>query len=73
MEHTPITPQLLRQKGFEERMMFGHVVYVKENCALVYSYAWIPCNLNSGTPLSTNVYVNTWEEYEKLMQEGGVK
>lgn len=71
--NTPITPRLLREKGFEERMMFGQVVYVKANCALVYSYAWIPCNLDSGTPLSTLVFVNTWEELEKLMKEGGIK
>lgn len=72
MGKTPLTPQILREKGFEEQMKFGHVFYVKGKCALVYSFAWIPCNLEFGAPLSTNVYVNTLEDLEKLMTEGGL-
>lgn len=73
MEKTIITPQLLLDKGFKERIMFGQIVYYKEKIALVYSFAWLPCNYETGKPLSTNVYVNTWEEFEKLMLEGGEK
>ena len=70
MEQTPLTPKVLRNKGFKERLMFGQIVYVKGKCAVVYSFAWIPCNIESGIPLATNVFVNTWEELEKLMEEG---
>lgn len=69
MGQTPLTPKVLRDKEFEERMMYGHVFYVKGKYAVTYSFAWIPCNFESGTPLATNVYVNTWEELEKLMEE----
>ena len=71
MGKTQITPQLLLQKGFDEKMMFGQTIYVKGKYALVHSFAWVPCNLEFGTPLSTNMYVNTWEEFEKLTLEGG--
>ena len=70
MKQTPLTPKVLRDKGFKEKMMYGQIVFVKGKYAVVYSFAWIPCNFKSGTPLATNVYVNTWEELEKLMEEG---
>jgi len=67
MNKTLLTPEILREKGFEEKLMFGHICYVKGKYAVVYSFAWIPCALEFGQPLSTNVYVNTWEELEALM------
>ena len=73
MEKTIITPQLLLEKGFEEKGIPEQIFYVKGDCALTYTHAWRPCNLSFGTPLTTNVYINTWEEFEKLMEEGGVK
>lgn len=67
MEGTILTPQILREKGFKEKLMFGHICFVKGKYAVVYSFAWIPCTLKFGQPLSTNVFVNTWEELENLM------
>lgn len=69
MSETILTPQVLRDKGFEEKLMYGHVCFVKDMYAVVYSFAWIPCDLKTGQPLSTNVYVNTWEELETLMMK----
>ena len=70
MEQTPLTPKVLRDKGFEEKMMYGHIFYVKGKYAVTYFFEWIPCNFETRIPLATNVYVNTWEELEKLMEEG---
>lgn len=61
------------EKGFEEKSMFGEIVYVKGQVAILKKTKWIPCHLKSGEPLSTNLCVDTWEELEKLMQEGGIK
>ena len=72
-KHTKLTRQILLKKGFEEKMMYGQIFFVKGNCAVVYSFKWVPCDLKSGAPLSTNVYVDTAEELEKLLQEGGQK
>lgn len=72
-KQTMLTRQILLENGFEEKMMYGQIFYVKGNCAVVHSFKWVPCNLESGVPLSTNVYVNTMEELEKLLQEGGQK
>ena len=71
MGNTPITSELLRQKGFVEKTIFGKNMYVKNKIAIMYSFSWIPCTLEFGQPLSTNIYVTTWEELEKLMMEGG--
>lgn len=49
-------------------MMFGHISYVKGEYAVVYSFARIPCTLEYGQTLSSNVYVNKWEELENLMK-----
>jgi hypothetical protein len=73
MNGIPLSREILLEKGFEERTKFGQEVYAKGNVALVKSFKWVPCHWESGEPLATNVYVDTWEELEKLMQEGGVK
>ena len=70
MEQTPITPTLLKDKGFVEDFRNGHLMFVKGNYAIAYFYAWIPLNINdSSITLMSNVYVNTWEEFEKLIEE----
>ena len=71
MAGTPITPQRLLQNGFEEQLNDGKVFYVKEQKSVTYSYGWIPCNMDFGQPLCSLTYVNTMEELEQLMQEGG--
>lgn len=73
MNRTELTPQVLMNNGFEQRTWFGHLAFIKGKCAVVYSFHWMPCNAESGEPLSSNTYVTTWEELEKLMQEGGAK
>lgn len=71
MDQTKLTPQVLRSKGFEEIIMCGHIYYVKDNkYAIVYSIAWIPCRMENNNPVSTNVCINTWEEFERLIKEG---
>lgn len=72
MGKTPITPLLLQEKGFEEKTMFGNICYVKDNVAIVYNFQWLPCNLETGKPLSTLITVNTYEDLEKIVKEGGL-
>lgn len=70
MSSTPLTPQLLRQNGFEEKMMFGNVVYVKGKVGIVYHFFWLPCNIKTGAPLSTSIAISTYEELQRLIKEG---
>ena len=70
MANTLITPALLKDKGFVEDFRNGHLMFVKGNYAIAYFYAWIPLNINdSSITLMSNVYVNTWEEFEKLIEQ----
>lgn len=73
MEGTPLSIELLLEKGFEEKIMEGKSVFVKEGIAIVLTTKWQPCRMEAGRLISTNVYVDTWEELEKLMQEGGIR
>ena len=73
MKGTPLSREVLLEKGFEAKTMEGKTVFVKEEIAIVFTTKWNPCRLEAGRPISTNVYVDTWEELEKLMQEGGIK
>ena len=52
--------------------MFGNICYVKDNVAIVYNFQWLPCNLETGKPLSTLITVNTYEDLEKIVKEGGL-
>ena len=72
MSSTPLTPELLRKKGFEEKMMFGNVVYVKGKVGIVYHFFWLPCNMETGAPLSTLTGISTYEELQQLVKEGGL-
>ena len=72
MGKTILTPTLLREKGFSERLMFGNIYFVKSKIAVVYNFKWIPCNFELGQPLCTNVYVDTWEELVRLAKEAGI-
>lgn len=53
--------------------MEGKSVFVKEGIAIVLTTKWQPCRMEAGRLISTNVYVDTWEELEELMQEGGIR
>ena len=67
MEQTPITPTLLKEKGFVEDFRNGYLMFVNGKYAITYFYAWIPLNINDlGVTVMSNVYVNTWEEFERL-------
>ena len=72
MDGIPITPKLLREKGFEERLMFGNITFVKNKVAVVYNYFWHPCNLDTGQPLTNLQPVGTYEELERVVREGGL-
>ena len=61
------------EKGFEEKEKEGKSIFVKGRVAIVYTTNWQPCDFESGMPLSTQMHIDTWEELEKLMQEGGIK
>lgn len=69
MSKTILTPQVLRDKGFEEKLMYGHICFVKGKDAVVYSFTWIPFSLENGQPLNTNVYISTWEDLESLIKQ----
>ena len=70
MEQTPITPTLLKEKGFVEDFRNGYLMFVNGNYAITYFYAWIPLNINDlGVTVMSNVYVNTWEEFEDLIEK----
>ena len=72
MKETPITPKVLKEHGFLEKTIEGHLCYVRENVAVTQNPSWILCDLYTGTPLCTTECVNTWEELEKSMIEGGI-
>ena len=72
MGQTLLSPKLLREKGFEERLMFGNVYFVKSKIAVVYQFRWIPCTMEFGEPLCTNVYIDTWEELVRLAKNAGI-
>lgn len=73
MEGTPLSRDVLLEKGFEEKTMEGKTFFVKEGVAIVFTTQWKPCRLEAGKLIATNVYVDTWEELEKLLREGGIK
>ena len=54
-------------------MFFGNICYVKDNIAVVYKFRWFPCNMDTGSPLSTQMFVDTYEELETVINEGGLK
>lgn len=72
MSKTPITPSVLKEHGFSERTINGNIFYVKGNVALAHSIAWEPCNFDTGVPLNTNIQISTFEDLERLMNEGCV-
>jgi hypothetical protein len=72
MGRTLLSPKLLREKGFAERLMFGDIYYVKSKIAVVYKFKWIPCTMEFGEPLCTNVYIDTWEELVDLAKNARI-
>ena len=72
MNSTLLTPKVLREKGFEERLMFGRIIFTKGIIGVYFESVWIPCNMESGLPLHTNMYVNTWEELVVLSKKANI-
>lgn len=66
-----ITEELLLERGFQKREYYGNLYYVRENFGIVQNVKWIPCNIDTAKPLSTGIYIETIEELEELMSEGG--
>ena len=63
-----ITKELLKEIGFEERVIEGQPVFVKGHIALVYMFnSWIPCHYSYGTVLVDRLYINTMEELATLI------
>lgn len=73
MEGTPLSREVLLEKGFEAKTMEGKTVFVKDEIAIVFTTKWNPCHLEAGRLFSTQMHIDTWEELEKLMQEGGIR
>ena len=69
---TYLTPKVLRENGFEERLMFGRIIFAKGIVGVYLESKWIPCNMETGLPIHTNVYVNTWEELKALAKEANI-
>ena len=67
-----ISEEVLLKNGFEKRSNRNGVFYVKGKIGLVQNVRWLPCNMETGEPHSTNTYVNTIEELYKLAKDGGV-
>ncbi|MBR5698455.1 MAG: hypothetical protein IKX44_07545 [Prevotella sp.] len=64
---TPITETNLLEYGFEKRKYGSIVFFVKDEFAIVQNIKWLPCNIYTGVPLSTGLYVDTMEELEQLL------
>ncbi len=64
-----ITKVLLLERGFAERCVDGHIIYVKGHHALFYVFGvWLPCYYAAGTILAEKIYINTMEELDILEQ-----
>lgn len=67
MEETKLTPQVLRDHGFKEDMLYGHICFLKGKYAMVYNIVWIPCIIEDGQLHCQQIYVDTWEQLENLL------
>ena len=67
-----ITADILLARGFEQKQGDGGVYYVKGKVGVVHNSQWLPCNVDSGKPLSTGLYINTMEELAELAKEANV-
>jgi hypothetical protein len=75
MKETCITPKMLRENGFEEKLLMGKIFYVKGIVGVNYDGFWIPYNMETGlpiTPIPIRI-VTTIEELELLAKEAGIK
>ena len=72
MGQTPITVELLLKNGFLKGTMNDKIIYKKGNIAIMHDVSWTPINLDFDRPM-INGYVNTWEEFEKLIEESKSK
>lgn len=64
-----LTVGLLTEKGFQPEIVHNQLFLKKGHIAITFNYQWIPCRIINGIPLCTNCYVETWEEFEKLISE----
>lgn len=63
-----LTIESLLEKGFKPEIIENQIFLRNNQIAVTYNHVWIPCRMVNGAPICTNVYVNTWEELEKLMK-----
>lgn len=74
MANTQITEELLKEKGFSNKIIDGHTVFSNGRYGLMHLHAWIPLNVTDfSVPVMSNAYINTWEEFEKLIEESKSK
>lgn len=58
MRYTPITPKLLLELGFEERIIPEGRFFAKGKMGLVKNPDWIPCRIIMGQPKIPEPYMN---------------
>ena len=68
-----ITETLLLEKGFEKKCINGGCYYVKGKVGVVYNDIWLPCNIETGEPYNTGIYVETLEDLYKLANKAGIE
>ena len=66
-----MSEKVLFENGFEKKLGKDGYFYVNGNVGVVQNIKWLPCNVETGEPINTSVYVNTLEELYKLAKEGG--
>lgn len=60
-----ISRDLLLERGYEERLVKGQIVFIKGHHALINLLGlWIPCYYSAGTFLADKIWINNMEELE---------
>lgn len=67
-----ITEALLLAKGFEKKFVKGGCFYAKGKIGVVYNDIWLPCNIDTGEPYNTGIYVETLEDLYNLADETSI-
>lgn len=67
-----ITESSLLKEGFEKKCIKGGCFYVNGEIGVVFNDKWLPCNIETGEPYNTGVYVETIEELYKLANDAGI-
>ncbi len=66
-----MSEKILLENGFERKLGKGGYYYVKGEVGVVQNTKWLPCNVETGEPVNTGVYVDSLDELYRLAKEGG--